>query len=1004
MIATVPAPEAPPVPAKQSAARAARAARRARRVDAGLVGITVAFAFLAASFAATNSDLWLHLAAGRLIATGGYHFGVDPFAYTTEGVYWANHAWLSDLLLYGAYRAVGGAGLVVLKALGVAALAGVMLRTALRPGGPVWLAAGCTLLAVLAMSPRLVLQPQCLSLLLLAVCLYLLRAGGRADRALPVLIALWVNLDSWFLLGPVLVALVLLGERLNRADPDTPPRPRWLLPACLLACLLSPHHVRALTLPPELSPAVWASELRDDPRLTGYFASPWQNPRDSLAAWAYFALLAAGVISFVANRRAVAGWRGVVWLAFAGLGGWQARLVPFFAVVAGPIAALNFQDVLPAAPRAGAGAWAGRVAVLVTGVGLLVLTWPGWLQGFRNRDRAAGWDVAPDPSLVRVSETLARWREQNLLPAGGHVFTTHPAVAHHLAWFAPGEKGFLDSRLPLFAPVAREYVRISRALGVIPGDEPVPGPDGMMRERGIACAVLYDPDRGALLGGLPASATRQGLAAGLREVVARPDRWELLSIDGQAVVAAPKGAVPGSLPRFDPARLAYGPATRGGLPRPPADGPSSLPVPAPWWELAANRSRPRTWEGDAAAVYLRLFEVYPAGAAANRSPATPLLAARAARSSLAAVPDDNSTWLALGLAYWFLGQREGAAAPDWALLRYLRHAQAAGALFQAATLYPDSASAHEALAAVYADRPFLDLALQHRQAHLRLARRAGPYPGEPAPDHAARLARIAEAAEKLEYAVQDQENLFLVRTHTLAGDPLARARIAVGLGLGGRAVDTLVKSHPDLYGADGLRLLLDLLLQTGQIAEARVLLDREELRRNPAFLDAYAFPGGEKDGRAWGYRLPAYDWFDFCQCAAAGRYDRAAIALDRIHARLRQESAGLGPRAVVTLAAKVVSEAGLAAPPGSVRDRLLIGFERQVLAELVRENGLRAAERADLFVLGGLLRLERGAPAAAADAFATAAAEYERAKDIAPALPGRPLAVRYLDAIRKQGK
>src|SRR5947199_3885941 len=148
--------------------------------DAVLAVLVVAFAFCAASFAAGNSDLWLHLATGRLLARGGYAFGVDPFCYTTEGVYWANHAWLFDLVFYGAHHFVGGGGLVILKALTVTALAAVMLLLA-RPRadreGPFWVSAACVLLALLAMSPRLVLQPACLSLLLLAVCLGLLRVG-----------------------------------------------------------------------------------------------------------------------------------------------------------------------------------------------------------------------------------------------------------------------------------------------------------------------------------------------------------------------------------------------------------------------------------------------------------------------------------------------------------------------------------------------------------------------------------------------------------------------------------------------------------------------------------------------------------------------------------------------------------------------------------------------------------------------------------------------------------
>ena len=98
----------------------------------------LALAFLTASFVARNSDAWFHLATGRLLAQGQYRFGADPFAYTTEGTYWANHSWLFDLALYGGYNLVGGTGLVILKALLVAALAALLLQIR-RPGAGAWL-------------------------------------------------------------------------------------------------------------------------------------------------------------------------------------------------------------------------------------------------------------------------------------------------------------------------------------------------------------------------------------------------------------------------------------------------------------------------------------------------------------------------------------------------------------------------------------------------------------------------------------------------------------------------------------------------------------------------------------------------------------------------------------------------------------------------------------------------------------------------------------------------
>src|SRR5688572_11152412 len=87
-----------------------------RRIFATILAIqTLLLAFILASFPARNADFWSQLAAGRLLANGDYQFGTDPFAYTTDGIYWANHAWLFDLVLYAAYTTIGN-GILFLKA------------------------------------------------------------------------------------------------------------------------------------------------------------------------------------------------------------------------------------------------------------------------------------------------------------------------------------------------------------------------------------------------------------------------------------------------------------------------------------------------------------------------------------------------------------------------------------------------------------------------------------------------------------------------------------------------------------------------------------------------------------------------------------------------------------------------------------------------------------------------------------------------------------------------
>src|SRR5438132_8345352 len=93
---SVPLPELPPTPE----AAAGEAPPGPGWLDRLFFLLVCALAFLLASTPARNSDLWLHLASGRLLAQGHFPGRTDPFASSTTGTFWVNHAWLSDALLY----------------------------------------------------------------------------------------------------------------------------------------------------------------------------------------------------------------------------------------------------------------------------------------------------------------------------------------------------------------------------------------------------------------------------------------------------------------------------------------------------------------------------------------------------------------------------------------------------------------------------------------------------------------------------------------------------------------------------------------------------------------------------------------------------------------------------------------------------------------------------------------------------------------------------------------
>ncbi len=148
----------------------------------------------------------------------------------------------------------------------------------------------------------------------------------------------------------------------------------------------------------------------------------------------------------------------------------MARTIPFFAVVAGPITALNLQDFavkqfgLEPSVQGRLKNWsiAGRLASLCIGVILLGLAWPGYLHPSPDdprRTRHVGWDVEADPTLAETANALHQLHEQGVLRDDSHGFNFNPDIANVCAWFCPEEKAFFDYRLQLYPDILTAYTQ-----------------------------------------------------------------------------------------------------------------------------------------------------------------------------------------------------------------------------------------------------------------------------------------------------------------------------------------------------------------------------------------------------------------------------------------------------------------------------------------------------------------------------------------------------------------
>ena len=269
-------------PATKELSRAERLVGEVRLLDRALVVLTLALAFFLASFRANNSDIWMHLAAGRLIAQGDFQFmqGVDPFSHTAEGQTWDNHAWLSDWILYAVAQAFGGpessmaARAVVLKRAGDGARRHpAPIR---RPGQVVAPAVAPASLAR-CHEPTALLQTTIVSYLFLGITLYLLQrpaplSAQNARRCRLAALARppqrlmpcrscsrCVNLMAGTCWGRSRLPSTRWASSQDRLPASrrrgaTGRAETTGIPAVgFAACLVSPYHIRGLTLPPELA-------------------------------------------------------------------------------------------------------------------------------------------------------------------------------------------------------------------------------------------------------------------------------------------------------------------------------------------------------------------------------------------------------------------------------------------------------------------------------------------------------------------------------------------------------------------------------------------------------------------------------------------------------------------------------------------------------------------------------------------------------------------------------
>jgi hypothetical protein len=384
-----------------------------------------------------DPDLFWHLAQGRQTVTEGLA-RVDTFSWSVAGLPVLTDQWLGQVIWYEAYAALGWNGIIVLRALLVAAIVTLIVAAALT-------AQRRPIVAVIAALPAIVLtrfawteRPQLMGLLCFAALVLLLRVSAERPRlllAVPALIVVWANLHASFALG-LAVSTIACAE-LWRRRRDARTLAVGVVAISIAATLLTPSGI-----------SIWTSA-------SGHFLSPPRviqeegvpdvtQPYGLVFAFVVLAVLVTAQLSRPTVLRDVALLVPVLFVSMT-----AARHTPFFAVASAPYLAAHAPAAIGAIAarlriRARLPEFAQRVPSLRTDLATAVIALAAVIgAGFVARGEP---NLAPYPAGALSS-----------LPPGSGVVNDYD-WGGFLIWYAPATPVFVDGRLfPYTGDALRDY-------------------------------------------------------------------------------------------------------------------------------------------------------------------------------------------------------------------------------------------------------------------------------------------------------------------------------------------------------------------------------------------------------------------------------------------------------------------------------------------------------------------------------------------------------------------
>ena len=427
----------------------------------------------------TEPDFGWHLRTGLdLLKQGGRLPALDPYSHTMPDWPWVEHAWLTDLLIGSLYE--GGGALAALAVIlffgGVTAGAWWMAGRSSHASTTVRLLA-CSLSLWVAL-PFLGARTQMVTLLGLAMLMWMLqRMRQRAAHmvwGIPPLFLLWANLHGGVTAGLFFLALAIglswLMSLFARAWPNAG---RWERD-----CLHVPTVDRPLLIAAALgglatfvNPYGWRLHKEILDSLSDRFMidtlQEWHSiSLDTLAGKMFAVYLVALGLAMICWYRRVEPVRWGLLAVFLVLASRHLRNIPLFLIVSLPLVAELLQEglsriaTLPLVERLRPSRWMGG---LTLALGLFVLyLGPDHLQHV--------WRFGVDPAAAFRTTSYpieaVEWIRTHRDRLGARPVHDY-RYGGFLLWWLPGEKIFIDGRMPAWRIgdrwVLKDYIDLREA-------------------------------------------------------------------------------------------------------------------------------------------------------------------------------------------------------------------------------------------------------------------------------------------------------------------------------------------------------------------------------------------------------------------------------------------------------------------------------------------------------------------------------------------------------------